>query len=607
MKEVTKDTTARISKCKKRKKNTKDTPDRISTLPDFIVHHILSYLHKDTKSLVRMSVLSKEWFALMESFPILYFRLDRSWFKWFSGDYDNEYIMKKFCKYVEHTVSRFCKQNISAHTLDIVVDLTNLEQVKKFERCLELVIEKGVEVLVIDVAYWDKYLPMLRLPNTLLSASLLTSLTLNKCELPSSLMVGVVKFKSLKLLSLANILIEEGVIEYLAKSCPLLEEIYLRYCYGFKMFCVKRHHNLLKVEIYRTYLPERIDVEAPNLSYFLLDISSKDKAPSMFLGSCEKLTTFCYRGFPLERFNDFLSNFPFLENVSLNLSSPENLKLSHHFLRRLELQSDSDLEEIDLNVPNLLLFKYYDLSFRQVAAMSRKDSSLAKGYMKCHTDKDFDILSFLKLRRFLEKNSFFSVLELVICWKLIHVEELKMIQSPPYKLEHVELKYMGLIRESLVYVALVDAVLWCCRPRSLTLELDFCIDTRLIAKYTYKKLLQHEDEGQTNIKFVLKSDYKCEQPFSDLNSLLKALSLRQFRGKITFIKEEDSYSTRLLQSANDGSIRHFPSLRDVPDVAAESAIGGINVNWSTMGKSKEEEYGSNDVPTHPYCSQLSQL
>ncbi|GJV10698.1 F-box domain containing protein [Tanacetum coccineum] len=210
MKKNTKDTTDQISKRKKIKENTKDTPDRISTLPDFIVHQILSYLHKDTKSLVRMSVLSKEWFALTASFPILYFRQDSSW------------IMEKFCKYVEHTVSRFCKQNISAHTLDIVVDLKNLEQVKNFGRCLELIIEKGVQVLVIDVAYWGKNLPMLRLPNTLLSASLLTSLTLNTCELPSSLMVGVVKFKSLKLLSLANILIDEGVIEYLAKSCSNL-------------------------------------------------------------------------------------------------------------------------------------------------------------------------------------------------------------------------------------------------------------------------------------------------------------------------------------------------------------------------------------------------
>ena len=46
-----------------------------------------------------------------------------------------------------------------------------------------------------------------------------------------------------------------------------------------------------------------------------------------------------------------------------------------------------------------------------------------------------------------------------------------MIQLPPYELEHVD------IRETLFYVALMDVVLWCCRPRSLTLELAHYTDT----------------------------------------------------------------------------------------------------------------------------------
>ncbi|GJX96945.1 hypothetical protein Tco_0352743, partial [Tanacetum coccineum] len=195
---------------------------------------------------------------------------------------------------------------------------------------------------------------------------------LNKCELPLSLMVGVVKFKSLRLLS------------HVAMASK---------------HCVKRHQNLLKVEIYcdERLLLERIDVEAPYL----------------------------------------------------------------------KLQLDCDLEEIDLNAPNLLLFKYNDITFRHnVAATSRKDSSLAKGYMKCHRAKDFDILSFLKLRQFLEKHSIFKVLEL-----LIDVEELKLIQSPPYELEHVELKHLSFIRKLPVYLSLVDVVLWSFRPRSLTLVL----------------------------------------------------------------------------------------------------------------------------------------
>ncbi|GJZ78311.1 F-box domain containing protein [Tanacetum coccineum] len=445
----------RISKCNKMK-------DRFTLLPDFIVRHILSYLLDDPKSRVRMIV-----------------------------KYDEEYVKEKFYKYVEHTVSRFCEQNISAHTLNIAAEITNLEQGELFGRCLDLVLEKGLQMMDIQFDYYPVKLPLLCLPNTLLSASSLTSLTLHRCELPPSLMVGVVKFKSLRLLSLSNLPIDDGAIEYLTKGCPVLEEIYLRYCYGFKTFCVKRHQNLLKVEIYCncTFLPERIDVEAPNLSYFLLESSKyKDKAPSMLLGSCKNLTTFCYCGFPFKRFNDFLSSFPLLENVALDLPPRvNNLKLSNNSLRKIRLQSHCNLDETDLNAPNLLSFEYCnEINFHNFAPLSREDSSLTRGCMKCDTTKYFDILWFQKLRRFLDKNGIFNVLKLVIHKEPKDVEKLKVIQQPPHELEHVEFIHTLRIHEVSVYATVLDAVLWCCRPRSLTLQVDQFSDTSDVVKLSKK-------------------------------------------------------------------------------------------------------------------------
>nr|GEU70483.1 hypothetical protein [Tanacetum cinerariifolium] len=75
-----------VRSSKKMKEKTIDATDRITQLLDFIVHHILNYA--------------------------------------------NEYIKEKFYQYVEYTVSRFCEQNISAHTLDICADLMNLGQVE---------------------------------------------------------------------------------------------------------------------------------------------------------------------------------------------------------------------------------------------------------------------------------------------------------------------------------------------------------------------------------------------------------------------------------------------------------------------------------------------
>ncbi|GJT80848.1 F-box domain containing protein [Tanacetum coccineum] len=190
-------------------------------------------------------------------------------------------------------------------------------------------------------------MPMLRLPNILLSVSELSSLTISECELPSSLMVDVLKFKSLKLLSLTRVPIYEGVIEYLTTSCPLLEEIYLKYSYGFTTFCVYRHLSLQKIQILCKSTLERVHTESPNLRYFHLT-NKNDKAPSINMASCNKLTTFCYEGAPLKSYTNFLSNFPFMENLSLGLTSPcSHVKLSNHSLRRFELCLNGDMEEID--------------------------------------------------------------------------------------------------------------------------------------------------------------------------------------------------------------------------------------------------------------------
>lgn len=119
----------------------------------------------------------------------------------------------------------------------------------------------------------------------------------------------------------------------LIDSCPLLEEIILDYCYGFKRFCVFGHLNLNKVQMYCKDHIDRVDIETPNLYYLLLNNSKVGGAPSMNLASCRTLTTFCYYGFLSKRFINSLSNFPVLEILILCLSSHrDNLNLSIHSL-----------------------------------------------------------------------------------------------------------------------------------------------------------------------------------------------------------------------------------------------------------------------------------
>ena len=51
-----------------------DAKDRISKLPEFIIHHILSFL--PTKAVVKTSLLSKRWNGFTSSYPVLDFNED---------------------------------------------------------------------------------------------------------------------------------------------------------------------------------------------------------------------------------------------------------------------------------------------------------------------------------------------------------------------------------------------------------------------------------------------------------------------------------------------------------------------------------------------------
>ncbi|XP_076887816.1 F-box/LRR-repeat protein 25-like [Bidens hawaiensis] len=374
--------------------------DRITQLPDLIIHYILSCINGSPEELVRMSVLSKPWLHLTASFPLLYFKID---------DFKSR---ETFFKYLDYTTSRFCRQDVvTASTLKLVTDIHEQAEIDIVNRCLELVFKKGVKALEIDVPRWFyRY----RLPNALLTVSALKSLTICGCDLPSSLMVDVVKFKSLIWLKLENVSLDDEAITYLTASCPLLKDFRVTNCHGFKRFCVYAHQNLQRVMIYYKTRVERIDIEAPNLWFLGILDADERGAPQMNLASCKKLTIVAYYGCPLPGsncFTDLLSNFPFIETLLLATRYKcYNLKLSSPSLRTLI--SNCDLEEIELSTPNLVSFSYlcnFHINEPQVS-----DPTCLKACMRCYPDDCIGTRWFWKLRRFLDKNDEFKVLNLYI-------------------------------------------------------------------------------------------------------------------------------------------------------------------------------------------------
>ncbi|PWA73684.1 F-box domain, Leucine-rich repeat domain, L domain-like protein [Artemisia annua] len=522
--------------------------DRISQVPEFIIHHIMSFL-KSPKERVRMSVLSKHLFAITASFPILDFK-EHKFGKVIKSSHISSdpniryrYVMDNFFKYVDYTTSRFCQQNVSVHTFKLIAAFQDPSDVNIADRCLESILMKGVQVLVINgqsVKFLPPSAPKYRVSNKLLSASSLTSLTLCECELPSSLMVDAIEFKSLKHLRLQKVPIDKEVIERLTTSCPLLEEFIVEFCWGLKRFCVYGLQNLQELEFRYDHGVERIDIDAPNLCFLLL--MGLGGAPCLNVASCKKLTTVYSYGYPSPRSEglvDLSSNFPHLETLFLILPQLyKSLKLSSHSLRTFVLHSDCDLDELDINTPNLLSFDYKGHAHPPFRV--ERESVVSKARMECYPSEFVNTLWFQKLRRFLSKKGGFKELKLCLSAHLFNVEELKLIQGQPFELDHVDLEPDS-IKELSVYLAVVDGVLWCCRPQSLTIESNFPLinfeEWSHIVKFTYEKLIQQEDPGNSNIQFVISSSSIAKKHFDDLTSLLIALPRDGLRQTITIIKE----------------------------------------------------------------------
>ncbi|PWA46394.1 F-box domain, Leucine-rich repeat domain, L domain-like protein [Artemisia annua] len=324
---------------------------------------------------------------------------------------------------------RFCEQqNVSAHKLNLITLVRNSAAEDLINRALGLILMKRVKVLVIDIdlgADMKRSLPMYRVPvDILLSASSLKSLTVSKCEMPSSLMVDVVKFKYLKMLELERVPLNEEAIKRLTTICPLLEALIVKYCHGFKTFSVYGLQNLQKFGLtLRMMLRKYVSM----LQVYII-------------------LTWCIlveEGFHLRTWLHAkkLISFRYVAKLSINLSHPCNFG----FVSSWQMEQGEVVKPFteDKCIP--------------VKSTHGMDPKVG-----------VDAVWFKKLRRFLDKKIRFKVLKLCISafrsnYLIDDVEELKVIQSAPYKLKHIELEPC-IMEEVPVYV---------CHHQSLILKLSF--------------------------------------------------------------------------------------------------------------------------------------
>ena len=223
--------------------------DRISELPEVIIHHILSFL--STKAVAKTSLLSKRWKSFTISYHVLDFnenyfqRLEKNemhqpYHTWrtdympFRPKYPEFSTREDVMHSVNKSLLKFCEQKICIDTFKLQVSFTNIEKAL-VDKWIELAVENCVKVLEVSVRMKneERYI----LPQIDFSANTVTVLKLSGCNLEHPLnLKNTINFYSLKELSLRRVYVVEEMLHNLIYRCPSIENLTLIYCLGLKKF-----------------------------------------------------------------------------------------------------------------------------------------------------------------------------------------------------------------------------------------------------------------------------------------------------------------------------------------------------------------------------------
>ncbi|KAL3629711.1 hypothetical protein CASFOL_026933 [Castilleja foliolosa] len=235
--------------------------DKISQLPEPILHHILSFLTQNDA--VRTCVLSKSWRYLWCARPVIDFRESSFRGQCFHGVFPGHYCgpcsrrnKETFFFVLDKTLKRYRDLNLSVHELNLGMSIGDsqvkpllLKWIPKFTgTCLKSFNLSLHRYNLHESEYFD-------MSSILFKAGSLQKLNLKGCKLSQINSTDEVLLKRLQTLTLEDVHITEEALEMILSNNPLLENVSLSICKGFKIIRVCKPHGLKDISIDNVYDP----------------------------------------------------------------------------------------------------------------------------------------------------------------------------------------------------------------------------------------------------------------------------------------------------------------------------------------------------------------
>ncbi|KAK9285208.1 hypothetical protein L1049_024396 [Liquidambar formosana] len=338
--------------------------DRISNLPDHVIHHILFFL--PTKDIICTSIVSKRWVHLFATFPII--DLNEEWYL----NFDVPSCRERFLDSMRLTLLRRSMMHLDTLQICTVLLHDNLLDFL-LDRFIALAMRGNVRVLDLEFATKRHTIPEEEcnacyvLPRIIFSAgSCLVCLMVEGCIFK---VYNAMNFQSLKTLSMVNTHIRDEMLMEMICCCPSIESLTLERCHGLKtirVFNGKLEH--LRIRSCREL--EAFEMDVPSLQSFKYKASRYLVGQIEILGfkttsnsSFSSLTTFVLTHVKMtaEIFQHMISSFPQLVIITLKFCEiVKRPKIVFAKLKKFMVEDCNFRDKVDIMAPDLEYLTYVD-------------------------------------------------------------------------------------------------------------------------------------------------------------------------------------------------------------------------------------------------------
>lgn len=376
-----------------------DTMDRISELPEHVIHHILSLLR--SKDAARSSVLSKKWRSMWDSF--LTFDFDQKSFQ--AGDEGKE----KFINFVENSLAARLEPLYSIQKFRLYITSLDTRLASRMNGWVSDAINKNVRELEIHVEVKKKRRYILQ--PIVLMAKTITSLKLYGCRLDNYFDI---KLPNLKELSIKNVHVDVDVIKCFINTCPLIEDLRFVFCKGLRSLQISNLLKLNRIEVHECHGLKCIEIKLPNLQSFWFHGKRSNGQCKINLEGCDDLKMLTLKDTYMTDglFQAQVSWFPVLEKLVLKeCNNLKRITILSGKLKGLVLLRCQRLAEAIIDAPNLLSFEYTggQMPFSSMNISALNEAKLCFESMRCKPQIAQEI------QKFLSKFDRSKGLKLVVC------------------------------------------------------------------------------------------------------------------------------------------------------------------------------------------------